>query len=223
MTRPANVPGTLGYARNPSPETESDLSASSDEDKDEAVSRQLLSELLDCIINYAGYHPIRSGGLEYIVKLFPYSQAMTVLLGTRSIITVRNDGGPCLTRQGGYTGSDRYGTVPLLSIEASISSCNWQGHVLIMFQAKRHHAGHIRRPAGEEVYSPDILAQEVAELSGQAIEHANQLGWRDQEAFVLSIHGTHLKLVVAHFSAQYLSYAALAEINYRAILRFLFW
>jgi hypothetical protein len=51
------------------------------------------------------------------------------------------------------------------------------------------------------------LAQEVAELLGQAMEHcANLGGFRDQEAFVLSIHGTHLKLTVAYFTEQYLSY-----------------
>jgi hypothetical protein len=49
------------------------------------------------------------------------------------------------------------------------------------------------------------LAQEVAKLLGQAMEHAAQLGgWRDQEAFVLSIHGTHVKLTAAHFTAKYL-------------------
>ena len=74
-------------------------------------------------------------------------------------------------------------------------------------QAKRRHAGNIRRPGGqEEPYSPAVLAQEVAELLGQATEHSIQLGgWRDQEAFVISIHGTHLKLMAAHFTASYLS------------------
>jgi hypothetical protein len=66
----------------------------------------------------------------------------------------------------------------------------------------------IRRAAGEEEsYSPDILGQEVAELLGQAMEHCAQLGrWRDQEAFILTIQGVHLKLVAAHFkfSARYL-------------------
>ena len=45
----------------------------------------------------------------------------------------------------------------------------------------------------------------MAELLGQAMEHCAQLGrWRDQEAFILTIHGVHLKLVAAHFSARYL-------------------
>jgi hypothetical protein len=60
-----------------------------------------------------------------------------------------------------------------------------------------------RRHAGEkETYSPNILAQEVAGLLSQAMEHTAQLGgWRHQEAFVLSIHGTHLKLTAAYFTA----------------------
>jgi len=116
---------------------------------------------------------------------------MTVLLGTKSKVTVKNDGGLYLTRQGGYTGSNRYGTIPLLSLEA-----------------KRRHVDNIRRPGGEEEkYSSSVLAQEVAELLGQAMEHATQLGRpRDQEAFVLSIHGTHLKLTAAHFTTKYLSH-----------------
>jgi hypothetical protein len=39
------------------------------------------------------------------------------------------------------------------------------------------------------------------------MEHTAQIGgWRDQEAFVLSIHRTHLKLTAAYFIAEYLSY-----------------
>jgi hypothetical protein len=44
-------------------------------------------------------------------------------------------------------------------------------------------------------------------MLGQAMEQAAQLGsWRDQEAFVLSIHGTQLRLIAAHFTAKYLSH-----------------
>lgn len=38
------------------------------------------------------------------------------------------------------------------------------------------------------------------------MEQAAQLGpWSDREAFVLSIHGTRLRLIAAHFTAKYLS------------------
>lgn len=39
------------------------------------------------------------------------------------------------------------------------------------------------------------------------MENSRQLGeddWADQEAFVLNIHGTHLKLTAARFSKEYL-------------------
>jgi hypothetical protein len=39
------------------------------------------------------------------------------------------------------------------------------------------------------------------------MEQSVQLGpWRDQEAFVLSIHGTHIRLIASHFTAKYLSH-----------------
>ncbi len=61
--------------------------------------------------------------------------------------------------------------------------------------------------------SPRILGQEVAELLGQAQANAaEQLGaaggGSDQEAFVISVHGTQLRLVAAHFARSFL--AALA-------------
>ncbi|PYI04022.1 hypothetical protein BO78DRAFT_321397 [Aspergillus sclerotiicarbonarius CBS 121057] len=180
-TRPANVPGTLGHARNPS--TGSDLSTSSNEDKQEEPSRQILSALLDSLTG-CGYPSIQYRGQGDVA-----SRALSIPLGTESKCLAYNDGGLYLTRQGEYTGSDRYGTIPLLSLEA-----------------KRRHAGNIRRSAGEEErYSAEILAQEVAQLLGQAMEHVTQIDCcRDQEAFILSLHGTHLKLTAAHFTADYL-------------------
>lgn len=52
------------------------------------------------------------------------SQTTIVLLGTGSKVTVMNDGGLYLTRQGEYTGSNRYGTVPLLSLEVGIHTAS---------------------------------------------------------------------------------------------------
>jgi hypothetical protein len=79
--------------------------------------------------------------------------------------------------------------------------------LLTDIQAKRRYAAGIRRPAGEiESYSAPALAQEVSELLGQAAEHAAELGgWRDQEAFVASIHGTVFRVMAANVSAAYLS------------------
>lgn len=145
VTRPANIPGTLQYARDPSPE--SDLSSSSNEDKDEEVSRNLMNGILRVIFLRAGHSPIESRGFKYKVEpcasyhLRCYvadndrntrSQTMRIPLGTRSTIIAKNDGGLSLTRQGEYTGSGRYGIIPLLSVEVSIS-CNHQGHAFILF------------------------------------------------------------------------------------------
>ena len=66
MTRPANIPGTLEYARDPSPE--SDLSSSSNEDKDEEISRNLMNGILRVIFSHAGYSPIESQGFKYRVE-----------------------------------------------------------------------------------------------------------------------------------------------------------
>jgi hypothetical protein len=49
-----------------------------------------------------------------------YSQAMTIRLGTRANPTAKSDGGLFLTRQGTFTGSARYGKVPLVSVEVSV-------------------------------------------------------------------------------------------------------
>jgi hypothetical protein len=74
-------------------------------------------------------------------------------------------------------------------------------------QAKRRHATGVRRHAGErERYSVRLLAQEVSELLGQAAGHVAELGgWRDQEAFVASIHGTVFRMTAANISGAYLS------------------
>jgi len=71
-TRPAHVPGTLAYARDPSPE--SDLSGSSDEDKSEEPSKQILSALLDAILDNLSEHLrhslIQSRGQEYNLGVY---------------------------------------------------------------------------------------------------------------------------------------------------------
>lgn len=50
-----------------------------------------------------------------------------------------------------------------------------------------------------------MLAQEVAELLGQAQAHCKHVGYTlDQDAFVICIHGTTLYLTAAHFTKEYL-------------------
>lgn len=60
----------------------------------------------------------------------------------------------------------------------------------------------------QEGYCASVLGQEVAELLGQAMEQSKEVSpntWVDQEGFVVSVHGTKLKITAAHFSAEYLS------------------
>ncbi|KAI9760682.1 MAG: hypothetical protein M1840_002358 [Geoglossum simile] len=115
---------------------------------------------------------------------------MAIFFGSGSQVTVKNDGGLYLTRQATYTGSSKHGAIPLIS-----------------FEAKRRHAGHHRAAGEEEKYSDALLGQELAELLGQAMANINELGkLADQEALLLTIHGTHLRLVVARFTAAYLSH-----------------
>lgn len=55
---------------------------------------------------------------------------MKVPLGNMSkVVVAKNDGGVYLTRQDAFTGSNRLGEVPLLSVEVSIPfNCKEQPH-----------------------------------------------------------------------------------------------
>ena len=78
-----------------------------------------------------------------------------------------------------------------------------------MIQAKRRHAGGIKRPSGEQQpYVPELIGQEFGEMHGQAYEQRN-LGYEkssgDQEGFVASMHGTQFRLSCVYFSDEYLT------------------
>lgn len=66
-----------------------------------------------------------------------------------------------------------------------------------------------------EEYNTTSVAQEVAELVSQAqneykAEHGSN---GDQESFVLTIHGTQVRLAAAYFTAEYLGYLESAEMS----------
>lgn len=65
------------------------------------------------------------------------------------------------------------------------------------------------RAGEEERCCEDILGQEIAELLGQVMMQSRQVsgddGWVDQEAFVVNIHGTRLKITAARFEGEYLA------------------
>ncbi|RAL00010.1 pepsin-like aspartic protease [Aspergillus ibericus CBS 121593] len=193
-TRPANVPGTPGYTRNPSPG--SGLSSSSNEGKQEEPSRQMFTPLLRNLTG-SGYPSIQYQGQAYSLQMNTESRAVSISLGTETKCLAYNDGGIYLTRQGHYTGSDRYGTIPLMSLEVHL----WLPNVVTpeVFAGQQGKQKGIRQTS---------WLRKWPQLLGQAMEHAAQLdGWRDQEAFVLTIHGTHLKLAAAHFTAECLRHA----------------
>lgn len=187
-TRPVDILAATGL--HAGSRSLSDLSSSSNEDKGEEPSKHIVLELVDAIISYPGYSRIASKGVDYDFTVLSEHREMEIPLGTIKV-DAWNDGGMYITSQDPFTGSNRSGTVPLVS-----------------FEAKRRHAGNIRRHAGEEEpYSSKVLAQQVAEILGQAAGHVTELGeYKDQEAFVLSIHGTQIRLIVAHISAAYLRY-----------------
>ncbi|KAH0534228.1 hypothetical protein FGG08_007185 [Glutinoglossum americanum] len=184
----AYIPGTTGHARNPS--STSDLSSSSNEDKDEEPSKQMLSILLDTILFYPQMSDVRYGNQKYLLAVETQQRSMEISFGSGSKVTAKNDGGLYLTYKDLYTGSVKHGIVPLIS-----------------FEAKRRHAHHHRAAGEEEKYSEALLGQELAELLGHAMANVNELVQpTDQEALLLTIHGTHLKLVVARFTTAYLTY-----------------
>lgn len=79
----------------------------------------------------------------------------------------------------------------------------------ILYQAKRRNAGGKNVGSGEEEgCCENVLGQEFAELLGQAMTQIRYTYegnvWADQEAFVINIHGTRLKITAAHFSEEYL-------------------
>jgi hypothetical protein len=89
------------------------------------------------------------------------------------------------------------------------------------WQAKRRHAGGRIRHAGEpEPVSTRILGQEVAELLAQAQVNCDELAaYRDQEAFIISIHGTQLRLIAAHFTSAFLAALNTSFLPAKEVLR----
>ncbi|KAI9760683.1 MAG: hypothetical protein M1840_002359 [Geoglossum simile] len=64
----AHIPGTVGHARNPS--STSDLSSSSNEDKDEEPSKQILFTFLDIIISHPQNSKIQYGNQTYQLAVY---------------------------------------------------------------------------------------------------------------------------------------------------------
>lgn len=80
---------------------------------------------------------------------------------------------------------------------------------IISFEAKPRHLGsgvnyHTGQP---EPQSTSTFAQEVAELLGQAFSCSKRAdgSWSDHDGWLISIHGSRLRIINAFFSQSYLS------------------
>ncbi|RMJ23709.1 hypothetical protein PHISP_05415 [Aspergillus sp. HF37] len=98
--------------------------------------------------------------------------------------------------------------IPVVSYEVSRMFRRAKDQELntLVCKAKVRHAGGKHHGSGEaETFSEEVLAQEVAELLGQAMTQSQAMGgWQDQEAWLLSIHGTEIRIVTAFFTAKYM-------------------
>jgi hypothetical protein len=74
-------------------------------------------------------------------------------------------------------------------------------------QAKpRKVRGAKRRSGQPERFNEAIFGQELAEMVGQIMAQLPLWSFKDQEAFVLTMHGTQFRLCVAYFDEDYIRY-----------------
>ncbi|KAK2740994.1 hypothetical protein FQN55_008549 [Onygenales sp. PD_40] len=99
-----------------------------------------------------------------------------------------NDGGIVLARTSPATGSLMPGRIPIVSFEA---------------KPRRLGVGLHYQTNQPEPYNEPTFAQELAELLGQAFE-CSQGNGGDHDGWLITLHGTRLRLVHANFSEQYL-------------------
>ncbi|RAL03877.1 uncharacterized protein BO80DRAFT_422792 [Aspergillus ibericus CBS 121593] len=106
---------------------------------------------------------------------------------------VVNDGSVGVNFRGSFSGSDRSSKVPVASLEC-----------------KPRDAGGVKRGSGDsESFIASVFAQEVGEMIGGMIAQRTKLELikhRDQESFVVSMHGTLFYISAAYFSPEYIRY-----------------
>lgn len=78
--------------------------------------------------------------------------------------------------------------------------------MLIDTKSKRRRVEGQNQPTGQpEAYNPKTAAQEVAEMLGQALAEYRAGGSeRDEMSYVVTIHGTRLRVAGAYFTKRYL-------------------
>ena len=131
------------------------------------------------------------------IKLGPKTQEVS----RKEVI---NDGGWILRK----TDGSGQGDVPLVSYEVSLVT----KFILFLFfcynydinrRYRRNVNDTVRHTGQEECFQNESLTQELAELLGIALVDFNP-GCGDQEAYVVTIHGTQMRLVAARFTEEYL-------------------
>ncbi|EAW19853.1 uncharacterized protein NFIA_094730 [Aspergillus fischeri NRRL 181] len=184
MTAHLTIPGSTR-----APSAAASQSPSSDEDGPESDPRTVIQSFLKRIEIRLSPRPTL--GARYTIGVVNRDMPLKLELGPPGFdrISANSDGGIALFGRGGRTSSDRPSDVPLVAV-----------------QAKRRHAGGLHRGTGQpERFNYKTLGQEVAELLGIACGQDRLLNRReDQEVFLISIHGTQVRLVAAYFTADYL-------------------
>ncbi|KAK2810539.1 hypothetical protein FQN50_002796 [Emmonsiellopsis sp. PD_5] len=159
-------------------------SESSQEDELEGAPRQALQALARVVARHVSKvnAPFR---MQMHINDIPLKLYLGPDQGRPSLREARNDGGIVLVSSHDQT----HGSIPLVG-----------------FESKRRHAAGAHHYTGQpETYNRQTLAQEVAELLAQALAGYRLDGPnQDEEAFLLTIHGTQLRLVTAYFTADYL-------------------
>ncbi|PYI06518.1 hypothetical protein BO78DRAFT_368958 [Aspergillus sclerotiicarbonarius CBS 121057] len=177
---------------------ESELSTSSNEDSREMVSTAALNDLVRyTLMNMKTYHELATSptpeGTRPKLDLVPGEARFKFSLGGVRHEVV-NDSYIGVNYPGSMSGSDRISQLPVVNMEC-----------------KPRNAGGLKRGSGEpERFSPSVFAQEVAELIGSMFkQHQATLlpcKSKDQESFVLSMHGTLFYLSTAYFPPDYIAY-----------------
>ncbi|KAJ9193527.1 hypothetical protein DTO207G8_2472 [Paecilomyces variotii] len=152
-----------------------DLSSSGDE-----------STALSCLILLL-FGIMRKPSLRKVVPGWEFTvgriKSCRIWLGTSGKVKAPNDEPITLRTWDSVTRESMISQIPLVSLEAKA-----------------------RRPGDPDPFNWDTFAQEVAKLLGQAMASCKEMhgGWKDQDAWLISIHGTEVRLVTARFKEGYL-------------------
>ncbi|KAJ9195145.1 hypothetical protein DTO164E3_6906 [Paecilomyces variotii] len=156
------------------------LPTSDEKDGAEYTARSCLISLLVGIVAKPSLGEIVPGW-EFIVS--GRKKSCKIWLGNSGKVKAPNDEPITLRTWDSVTRENMISQIPLVSLEAKA-----------------------RRPGDPDPFNWDTFAQEVAKLLGQAMASCKEMhgGWKDQDAWLISIHGTEVRLVTARFKEGYL-------------------